>query len=381
MDFVVLPPEINSARIYAGPGAGPMLVASATWDALAAELFSALASYTAAVTGLAAEWQGPSSVAMTAASVPYSQWLTTTAAQAEQTAAQAKAAAVAYEAAFTATVPPPVIAANRALLMSLVATNILGQNTPAIMATEAHYMEMWAQDVAAMSGYAGAAAAATRLTPFTPPQQNTNQAGIAGQAASVAQAQASSAAGNTQSILSQVGSAVSGPGASTGDSLGMLNNLASPVSNGSSMLSSVASVGMSAGSSVPSLGSATQGLDQGALALTPAFTSGLSPATAALSSTTTAAGTPAGSVTASLGRAVSLGGLSAPQGWATAAPAVSPTAAGLSSAGSAAATPGTPGNMLGGLPLAGTNRGTNMGMTPRFEVRPQPHPVMPRPAV
>ena len=37
---------------------------------------------------------------------------------------------------FAATVPPPVIAANRALLAMLIATNFLGQNTPAIAATE-----------------------------------------------------------------------------------------------------------------------------------------------------------------------------------------------------------------------------------------------------
>ncbi len=36
-----------------------------------------------------------------------------------------------------ATVPPPVMAANRAQLMTLIATNILGQNTAAIAATEA----------------------------------------------------------------------------------------------------------------------------------------------------------------------------------------------------------------------------------------------------
>ena len=62
----------------------------------------------------------------------------------------------AYEAAFTMTVPPPVIAANRALPMALIATNFFSQNTPAIMATKAQYMKMWAQDAAAMFGYAGA---------------------------------------------------------------------------------------------------------------------------------------------------------------------------------------------------------------------------------
>ena len=84
--------------------------------------------------------------------------------------------------------PPPVIAANRSLLMALIATNVLGQNTPAIAATETQYAEMWAQDAAAMYGYAGSSASATTLTPFTPPAPTTNPGGLTGQAAAVAQA-------------------------------------------------------------------------------------------------------------------------------------------------------------------------------------------------
>lgn len=101
--------------------------------------------------------------------------MSATAAQAEQTAAQAEAAAAAFDAAFAATVPPPLIAANRAQLAVLVATSILGQNTPAIAATEAQYFQMWAQDAAAMYSYAGASAAATELSPFTTPQQAAAQ--------------------------------------------------------------------------------------------------------------------------------------------------------------------------------------------------------------
>ncbi|MCV7061583.1 PPE domain-containing protein [Mycolicibacterium vaccae] len=63
----------------------------------------------------------------------------------------------AYEAAFAATVPPAVVAENRIQLAMLVATNFFGQNTPAIAATEAAYAEMWAQDAAAMYGYAASA--------------------------------------------------------------------------------------------------------------------------------------------------------------------------------------------------------------------------------
>lgn len=59
MDFGLLPPEINSARIYAGPGPGPMLANAAGWDALAAELESAATGYSAQITGLTGiAWSG-----------------------------------------------------------------------------------------------------------------------------------------------------------------------------------------------------------------------------------------------------------------------------------------------------------------------------------
>ena len=190
MDFGALPPEINSGRMYAGAGPGPLLAAAAAWDDLASELGSNASSYQSVISGLGSSWQGPSSTSMAAAAAPYVAWMNTTAAQAEETANQARAAVAAYEAAFAATVPPPVIVANRTLLMTLIATNFLGQNTPAIAATEAHYMEMWAQDAAAMYGYAGSSAAATQLTPFTEPPQTTNAAAEPMQAAAATQATA-----------------------------------------------------------------------------------------------------------------------------------------------------------------------------------------------
>ena len=191
MDFGALPPEINSGRMYSGAGPGPLLTAAATWDELADELTSTASSYQSVVEGLGNSWQGPSSTSMAAAAAPYVAWMNATAAQAEETASQARVAVAAYETAFAATVPPPVIVANRTLLMTLIATNILGQNTPAIAATEAHYMQMWAQDAAAMYGYAGSSSAATQLTPFTEPPQTTNPAAEPLQAAAVSQATSS----------------------------------------------------------------------------------------------------------------------------------------------------------------------------------------------
>ena len=174
MDFALLPPEVNSGRMYEGPGSGPMLAAAAAWAGLATELHSAATSYGSAISELTAgPWLGAASTAMTAAAGPYLGWMRSTATQAEQTAVQAKAAAAAYEVTFAAMVPPPVIEANRTLLQALVATNLFGQNAPAIAATETLYAEMWAQDATAMYGYAGASASATTLPPFTPAPQTT----------------------------------------------------------------------------------------------------------------------------------------------------------------------------------------------------------------
>ena len=202
VDFGLLPPEINSALMYSGPGSGPMLAAAAAWKGLASELHTTASSYRTLITGLTdGPWQGPSAASMTAATMPQLSWLSHTAVQADEVAGQAAAAVSAYEAAFAATVPPPVIAANRALSVELLATNFLGQNTAAIAATEAAYAEMWAQDAAAMYGYAGSSATAATLTPFSPTAQATNPAGLAGQAAAVSQAVATGTGMDTMTSI------------------------------------------------------------------------------------------------------------------------------------------------------------------------------------
>jgi PPE-repeat protein len=164
-DFGALPPEINSARMYSGPGSAPMMAAASAWDALAAQLESYAAGYASTLSELQGLWAGGASFAMAGALAPYVAWASATAAQAEQTAGRARAAAAAYEAAFAATVPPGVVAANRIQLAVLVATNFFGQNAPAIAAAEAAYEHMWAADVAAMIGYhGGVSAAAAQLS-------------------------------------------------------------------------------------------------------------------------------------------------------------------------------------------------------------------------
>jgi PPE-repeat protein len=355
MDFAVLPPEINSGRMYTGPGAGPMLAAAAAWDDLAAELSSTAASYASTVSSLTGgTWQGPSSESMATAAATYVEWMNTTAAQAEETGSQAKAAVAAYEAAFAATVPPPVIEANRALLMMLIATNILGQNTPAIAATETHYMEMWAQDAGAMYGYAGSAGSASVLTAFTEPPQTTNPAGAAQQSAAAAQAGTSgassigteitqfinslptalqnlangllesptTASGNLLSGLSlpQLFSATLPPGLST--DLTNWNTIFSTIASGPYSLQGLTSI---PGGPFLSFGQAYAWGQNGQGAAS--FLAGAKPITGALAPLASELGTPhlsaafgAGPVSGSMGRAALVGSMSVPQGWTQAAP-------------------------------------------------------------
>ncbi|GJN94904.1 hypothetical protein NJB1907f44_22810 [Mycobacterium marinum] len=172
MNFSVLPPEINSALIFAGAGSEPMLTAAVAWDGLADELSMAASSFESITSGiLSGSWQGAASLAMAGAAAPYAGWLATAAGQAAQAGAQASAMAAEFEAVRTAMVPPALVAANRSNLVSLVLSNLFGQNAPAIATVEAAYEEIWALDVSVMSAYhSGASAVVTALTPFAPLQ-------------------------------------------------------------------------------------------------------------------------------------------------------------------------------------------------------------------
>ena len=186
MNFSVLPPEVNSVRVIDGPGSGPMLEAAAAWDGIGSELSSvanAFSSVTSDLVGVA--WQGPASASMTNAVTPYVGWLQAAATQAEQSATQARAAATAYEAALSTIVDPGLIAVNRSQFVSLVRSNLFGQNAPAIAAAEAAYEQMWAQDVAVLSGYHTNVSAALAQLPSWE-QALENLPGLSGQSAAKA---------------------------------------------------------------------------------------------------------------------------------------------------------------------------------------------------
>ncbi len=370
MDFAIVPPEINSARIYSGPGSGPMLAAATAWATLAADLNSTASSYQSVIAGLTAgPWLGPASASMAAAAAPYVAWTRSAAVQAEQAANQAKVAAAAYETAFAETVPPPVVLANRSLLMALVTTNIFGQNTPAIATTETQYAEMWAQDTGAMLGYASSSASATTLTPFTSPPQNTEQ--DAGQSAAVTQA-TGTPAGNAQNVVASAQQAFSAVPAA-------LTNLASaaPTTAAASPLdvldvasdliaiffdlpASLAGLGIDSPVSLTSLpfdvagaltGFHTDDIVSGWAGVQPW------PGQAAAPPTQFPVITNLGSpVAAGLGEANTIGKLSVPAGWAEAAPAMRSFALPLpatSVSAAAGASAGGAGSLWGQMAAAG----------------------------
>ncbi|ORV21756.1 hypothetical protein AWB98_27280 [Mycolicibacterium conceptionense] len=203
-DYGALPPEINSGRMYAGPGSGPMVAAAAAWHALAAELGSVGAAYQAVVDSLiATSWQGPSSLSMATAAAPYVVWILATAAQSEAAGVAATQAAAVFETARAGVVPPAVIEANRNALQTLIATNFMGVNSGAIAATIAAYDEMWVQDATVLYGYSADAAGLSgglAATPFIPPPPNTNPAGLATQGLAVTEAGGKAAGNASQKV-------------------------------------------------------------------------------------------------------------------------------------------------------------------------------------
>ncbi|GAB3016712.1 PPE family protein [Mycobacterium bourgelatii] len=387
LDYAWLPPEINSARIFGGVGSGSLAAAGAAWEALAADLRTSASAFESVITGLASgPWAGPSAVSMAAAAMPYVGWLSGAAAQAEAAASQAQAAAIAFETALVATVHPLAVTANRVSLVSLVATNFLGQNTPAIAATEFDYVEMWAQDVGAMVGYqTGAQSVAAALVPFSLPPLD-----LAGLAATASAGVAGIADGVTSAVSPAVqGALVAGSGVVAGvQSLASAVPLDTLMSVGqaaampaSMLIGPLMQVGQSASANTAALAGATA-------ADVPKFVGDTAPAVSGLGG---GGGLGAG-MSAGLGQARLVGAMSVPSTWPGSTPAAMGSSAvrGLGAvnaaemAQAAAAAPTTGGGMpMMPMPM-GAGAGAGAGMPPGMmggRGGGNPHVVQQRPSV
>jgi PPE-repeat protein len=400
IDLGALPPELTSAQIYAGPGSSSMMAAASAWNGIAAELNSAALGYGKLITALSSEeWLGPASASMAAAVQPYVTWMTTTAAQAEEAAGQAQSAAAAYETVLASVTPPPLIAANRAELSQATATNVLGQNNGVIAQLEAQYAEFWAQNAAAMYSYAGQSATATKVTPYQSAPTITNQAATGTQSAAVAAAQAAPAASAQQSlqgfltqIQSQLGQLASPSGAQSLMSAQSSNPLQEVWFLLTGQTALPTNLGQLANGYTPFAGLIynTEGLPYFSIGMGNNFVQvakslGLISAPASAAAAAVPKGLPGlggllgggAGAAAHLGSATSIGKLSVPAAWAGAAPAAVPHAAiPVSSISAAPEAAAGPGNLLGGMPLAGAGAGGSHGAGPRYGFRPT---VMARP--
>lgn len=299
MDFGMRPPEINSGRMYSGPGSGSMMAVATAWDGLSANLYDVAADYGSVTAKLAEGWQGPAAISMTRTAALYQGWLTAAAAQAQQTAAQAKAAACAYETALAAMVPPSLIDANRAQWESLASTNCLGQTTPDIADTDADYEQMWTQDADAMHAYAGASADASTLTPFTSPPA---AAGPAGHDSAVTAASVSWALQAAPAVISagcQVISTI--PRALEALASSPLTTFDASLSPVTTSLSRLGSLSVPSDFAINHLNSLNKAAALRSLLPTPRAVS-------------------AAAITAGFGRGTSVGTLSVPRAWARATP-------------------------------------------------------------
>lgn len=335
-DYGLLPPEINSGRIYAGPGAGSLAAAAVAWSDLAADLQAAATGHRSVIESLTSgPWLGPAAAHLASAVSPFIAWLSNSADQAAEAASQASAAVASYEAAFAASVPPPLITANRTLVQELITSNLLGQNSAAISQLEAQYAEFWAQDSQAMYSYATRAAAATQLTELAAPAEVADPTGLVDQAIAVLKAEGQA----VQTQLNEVGSYVSprvgdilktlsaplnGNGAAIDqwlvantpldDILTIFNKYLQPyVSSLAAMIQSTQSFGqvsngLTAMANFAKPAASAAKAAEGAASAAGAAASGAGQAAAS------AAGNAAG-VAAGLGKAIPIGGLSAPANW------------------------------------------------------------------
>jgi PPE-repeat protein len=287
MNFATLPPEINSGRMYEGPGSGSMTEAAAAWERLATRLYTAAADYHAVTAKLAG---------ISEAIAPYVDWLTATAAHAEHAATVAAAAASAHETALAAMVPPPAIDANRAQRRSLAIRNCLGQASPAIAEAEAHYEQMWARDADAMHAYADASGDASTMTPFTSPP-----------AAAVPSSPGTTWAVKSAPELVSAGHQVMTtiPEALRALSLSPQTTFDTPLRPATSSLSRLSSLSAPSGAAISRLNS-------------------LNKAAALRWLLPNQGGARGPTVIAGFGRATSIAGLSVPQAWATAATTPTP---------------------------------------------------------
>lgn len=226
-DSAANPPQVNYYQLTSGDHGASAAASAAAHQAAAMMLTAEITQMSTSTSSTAAVgWQGAGGAAMTMTAQAFSSILGVAVAWFEEAFAQNMAIVDAYNLAATTMIPGPVSDQNLVDTEALVASNILGQNTPAIVALVAEYEHQWVQNAAIMSTYQAVVAAALAVLatppPFAPMAPNPAaalaaladagaQAGVQGalQASSQSMQQASTAAVPASEAMSAPGDALS----------------------------------------------------------------------------------------------------------------------------------------------------------------------------
>lgn len=223
------PPEVNSGRWEAGTGPETWMAASAVWTSFAEIVSTATASLMGEIAMMTGSTlTGMTSVSMMASSVPFFGWLAHMESTALMHALACATVAQSWGQCTAGIIPLPVVNQNRITEASLQASNIFGQNSPAIAELDREYGQFWTQDGASMMVYDTAVSLATAPKMVMPPPMLANLAGGAGQMADNAAQAAQSAGQSASQMSSQMGDlsqAGSSTGSQAGSSMGQMSSM------------------------------------------------------------------------------------------------------------------------------------------------------------
>lgn len=160
-DFLALPPEVNSARLFAGPGPSEMESTASAYAAIADGLLAAAAGADGSMNQMEIIWQGASADQAQRAFRNHANWLRTEGAAAATTAAVAAGIGMANGAALGAMPTVAEIEAIQAAIAtaSAASSGSLGLGAATVAILEGMYMAEWFRAATVMSTYATATTA------------------------------------------------------------------------------------------------------------------------------------------------------------------------------------------------------------------------------
>lgn len=189
-DAAIYPPEATYQIMATGDQGASLLDAAAGHQTVADMLIAEMTAMGFNTTSTAmVAWQGVGGAAMEMTAGEFIAMCEAVSAWCQQGSFEAAAVAEAHGFALAQMVPAEVCLENRSELATLVATNFLGVNTPAIGVNNATYTGYWITNATARSGY-GAVVTASNISTATPAPFAPMVTNPAGPAEAVAQAAA-----------------------------------------------------------------------------------------------------------------------------------------------------------------------------------------------